>query len=51
MDVYIVRSCLGEVIQMVVGNRSVIAVQLPNVVLIERHYDSHEKSSKQSSHM
>lgn len=47
MDVYIVKSCFGEVIEMLVGNRPVIAVQLPTDVLIVRCDDSHEKSSKQ----
>lgn len=48
MDIYIVKSCLREIIEMLVGNRPVTAVQLPIDVLIVRCDDSHEKSSKQS---
>lgn len=49
MDIYIVNSCLREVIEMLVGNRPVIEVQLPVDVFLVRCDDNHEKSSKQSS--
>jgi len=48
MDIYIVKSCLREVIKML-GSRPVIAVQLPIDVLVIRRDDSCENSSKQSS--
>lgn len=51
MEIYIVKHCLREVIEVLVGDRPVIAVQLPADVLIVRCDDSHEKLSEQSSFM